>query len=127
MKQLNISNKTLSAWLIIVLILSIFPSKYIPVTHIKFSDLAVHFVLYTITGALFFIVFRKSRFSVLKMHPALLSILLAALYGLGMEVAQRFSSSRTFSLEDVIANTIGAIAGVSILTILTSKAKYQKL
>ncbi len=118
-KRTRSYSSTLSAWLLIVFMLSIFPSKYIPEINITFSDLVVHFVLYAVTGSMFFIVFRKSGFSVLKTHPALMAILLAALYGLGMEVAQIFSPGRTFSLWDVAANTFGAVFAVSILTILT--------
>lgn len=126
-KRTRSYSRTLSAWLFIVFMLSIFPSRYIPGIKIAFSDLAVHFVLYAVTGSMFFIVFKMSRFSVLKTHPALMAILLAALYGLGMEVAQIFSPGRTFSLWDVAANTIGAIFAVSILAISTRKTKFPRL
>jgi VanZ family protein len=107
------TNKALYVWLITVLALSIYPIKgAIKVQH---SDLVAHFILYAVTGALFYIAFRESRFGLLNRSPAVLAILLASLYGFGMEVAQYYVPRRNFSISDSLANTLGAVIAVSLL------------
>ena len=109
------TSKALYVWLVMVLLLSTFPSTMLPDLDIEFSDLFVHFILYAITGALFYVVFRESRFKILNRAPALNAIALAAAYGFGMEVAQFYIPGRSFSYADALANALGAMAAVSLL------------
>ncbi len=114
-------SKALYMWLITVLALSTYPDAMIPDMGIEFSDLVVHFILYFVTGALFFVVFRESRFSALNRAPALLSIALAAAYGFVMEVAQYYVPGRSYSLADAAANTLGATAAVILMVQITNR------
>ena len=109
------SSKALYVWLVTVLVLSTYPNGFLPDIQIKFSDLMVHFILYAVTGALFYVVFKESSFGFLNKYPARLAVSLAALYGFGMEVAQFYIPTRSFSFADAAANALGAAVAVSIL------------
>lgn len=102
--------KKVVAWLLIVLVLSVYPfgSTGAP----EFTDKVLHFIIYAITAALFFTVFRD-RWPLLTALYA--SAALAAGYGLLMEVLQIFVDGRGFSVGDIIANALGAtLAGAFI-------------
>ncbi len=113
------TSKALYACLVTVLLLSTVPGSLTPNVDIEFSDLVVHFIMYSVMGALFFIEFRKSRVSALNRTPALLAVALAALYGFAMEVAQYYIPGRHFSLADAAANSLGALAAVILMDQLT--------
>ncbi len=117
------TSRALYVWLVTVLVISTYPSAFIPAIHIRFSDLLAHFILYAVTGSLFYVVFKESRFGFLSKSPALLAVGLAALYGFGMEVAQFYLPTRSFSLADSAANTLGAAVAVSTLVYLTRSNK----
>jgi VanZ family protein len=82
-------------------------------------DKIIHFVLYGIAAMLFFRVFR-SKISLPK--SAVLSISLASMYGLAMEILQYALPWRKFSLFDEVANIIGA----SLFGILYCLREYQR-
>lgn len=73
-------------------------------------DKLIHFGLF---GA--FVFLWGSYYSPKNKYPQarllLTLILLASSYGLGMEYYQRYFTNRSFSLWDVLADTIGSIAG----------------
>ena len=117
------TSRALYVWLVTVLVISTYPSDFFPDILIEFSDLMVHFILYAVTGALFYVVFKESSFGFLNKHPALLAVSLAALYGFGMEVAQFYIPTRSFSLADSAANALGAAVAVSILVYLTRRTR----
>ena len=80
------------------------PVKGIQTKHL--SDTAIHFVLYGIT-AIIFIRSLRSKTSIIK--SAILSIILASLYGLAIEVLQSAMPWRECSFSDVMANLSGSI------------------
>ena len=66
----------------------------------------------------------KERIRPFSMKKALvLSVLLASGYGLLMEAAQGFTSSRNFSLWDALANTLGASAGAVYIIYVNSRRR----
>jgi len=71
------------------------PAKY---------DKIGHFFLYLITSSLFYIAFKR-KFSRVLLYAVLFSVL----YGTLMELLQMLVPERSFSFEDIIANTFGAI------------------
>jgi VanZ family protein len=104
-------------WLLIILLFSIEPIGG-PKTGFPI-DKIVHFVVYGITAVLFFRVF-MSRMSLSK--SAVLSISLASMYGLAMELLQYTLPWRKFSLFDEVANIIGA----SLFGILYCLREYHR-
>jgi VanZ family protein len=90
-------------WLSIVLLLSIIQTEGLPTGHPR--DKVIHFIIYGITAILFLRVLR-SRTSLIR--STALSIILASVFGLAMELLQSVLPWREFSLADELANIGGA-------------------
>jgi VanZ family protein len=91
-------------WLFVVLLLSIMPSGGLQ-TELPL-DKIIHFIIYGITSIILFRVL-KLRMSVIK--ATVLSIGIASLYGLAMELLQSQLPWRECSFLDEVANISGAI------------------
>lgn len=55
-----------------------------------------------------------------------LAMILAILVGIGIEVAQYFSSNRYFSFNDIVADSSGAVAGWIVALIVTAVVTRRK-
>jgi len=90
-------------WLLIILLFSIIPTRGLQTGHP--SDKIVHFVIYGIQAVIFF---RVLKLKVSLSKTIILSISLASIYGLAMELLQLVLPWRKFSFSDEIANVSGA-------------------
>lgn len=99
-------------WLVIVAYLSLAsdPASMMPEKYDKVG----HFFLYLITSSLFYIVFKR-KFRRVLLHAVLFSMF----YGTLMELLQVLVPKRSFSFEDIIANTSGAIGFLIMARFLT--------
>lgn len=96
----------LISWLLIVLILSIIP---VPETDIgsKGLDKVVHFTIYGITALLFYkLLYNMGGPGII----GLISVVIASLYGLIIEIIQSLIPYRSFSVSDILSNFLGAAA-----------------
>jgi VanZ family protein len=102
-------------WILLILFLCTLPSKDVP----KVSwfdklpiDKIVHFCLWG--GTVFFLsigYFRQHR-RITNLNLVIFA-LLAALYGLAIELIQKYiATSRSFEWDDLLADTLGAFAGI---------------
>lgn len=100
-------------WLLIVLILSIIP---VPETDVGPKDLdkVVHFVIYGITALLFWRFLHNMEGCGMI---GLISVAFASLYGILIEIIQSLLPYRSFSVGDIVSNTLGAIAFVILSSI----------
>ena len=105
-------------WLSLVLLLSVVPTRGLQTGYP--IDKVAHFVMYGITAIMFL---RVLRFKASLTKSIVLSISLASLYGLVIELIQSAIPWRECSLADMIANFSGAVF-FSILYAL--KAFYRK-
>ncbi|MBI5187938.1 MAG: VanZ family protein [Nitrospirae bacterium] len=105
-------------WMIIVTYLSLTsePVPGMPERYDKFG----HFFLYLITSSLFYIVFKKKFRRVL-----LYAVLFSVLYGTIMELLQVLIPERSFSFEDITANTSGAIGFLILAKFLTGSSREK--
>lgn len=106
--------KTIIIWLFTVLVISLYPEKRQFAFH--GADKALHFMIYAITCALFFVVLRdrlKGQF----WRALIISVVLSSAYGLLMEIAQGLVKARNFSLWDALANSVGALATAALLVV----------
>lgn len=116
--------KPLVLWLTMLAVISLYPFHSTP--SISYADKVLHFLLYAITCALFYSVIRtSSRNERLRKGalPLVLSFVLASAFGLAMEVAQHFAGTRSFSLWDQAANTLGALAAVVYIRFVAARKR----
>lgn len=108
--------KTTLIWLGMVLVLSVYPMQ--SGVQVGYADKLIHAFIYAVTCLLFysFLKTRTGRWALL------LSVILAAGYGLLMEIAQGFTDHRSFSGFDALANLVGAAAAaLYIRTVMLRK------
>lgn len=106
--------KTIAIWLFMVLIISLYPEKRQFMVY--GADKALHFLIYAITCALFFVVIRdrmKGQF----WRALVIAVVLSSVYGLLMEMVQGLVKVRQFSLWDAVANSLGATATAVFLAV----------
>ena len=96
-------------WFGIIMIASVMPVSG-PKTDLP-ADKIVHFVFYGMTSIL---LFRHSIKKTTLNRAFYTSVAFASIYGASMEVVQYFIPYRSFSLGDMAANTLGAIAGCAL-------------
>lgn len=102
-------------WILLVLYLCTLPGKDIP--RISFFDKLpidklVHFAMFGCTVLLLCIGYYRQKKHISRLTLFLIT-LFAAFYGLAIEFIQKyFTVSRSFDMNDVAADTLGAIAGV---------------
>jgi len=79
---------------------------------VSFSDKILHFTAYALLGILFFRALRTLAIRKRTRLTALLSVMLASLYGLSDEIHQYFVPLRHADMLDWLADVIGSICGV---------------
>lgn len=92
-------------WLIIIFVLSVIPVPG-PKTAMP-VDKVEHFIIYGLTAVFFY---RYLRPKTIKAKAGFESVAIASAYGAAIEVVQYFLPYRSFSLGDIAANTLGALA-----------------
>jgi VanZ family protein len=90
------------------------PEEHLPfVTHL--SDKVLHAVEYAVLGALCYRALRGSGNDVWRQQAIPAAILLASLYGVSDEVHQAFVPFRDSNWLDWVADTVGAVIGVTVM------------
>jgi VanZ family protein len=107
--------KLLLTWLAIVFVLSVYPFEDSGIYVYSPYDKVFHFVVYAITTLLLYRVLRDSRKGFWERWALTSALVIAAAYGLAMEIAQEVFGSRTFSLWDEAANIMGALSALIII------------
>ncbi|MFB6455695.1 VanZ family protein [Chitinophaga sp. Hz27] len=117
------------AWLVLIMVLCTLPGRDIP-TNSFFEkvhfDKFVHFGLF---GGIVFFLSLAIWWQRKKISPALLLlfVVFAAAYGLAIEFIQKYyAEGRSFDMYDVLADTIGAIAGIWVFRIFISIWEKRK-
>jgi VanZ family protein len=104
--------KPLFLWLVMVFVLSVYPFEDTEIYEFPHADKVGHFVLYAITGTLLYNVLKGSGRGFPGRWALPLAVVLASVYGLGMEAAQDIVGYRDFSLLDGAVNALGALCAV---------------
>ncbi len=90
------------------------PEDHVPfVTY--FSDKVLHAGEYAVLGALCYRALRGSGHDVWRQQAIPAAILLASLYGVSDEVHQAFVPFRDSNWLDWVADTVGAVIGVTVM------------
>lgn len=116
---------------ILIFILSSIPGNLFPNVDFKLSDKVVHFLIYFVLAITFYISLKnQGSSSFITRHSFFLSIIFTSLYGALDEFHQYFVPNRTCDFFDFIANSIGAVAAITIIFIILkskSKEKFNKI
>ena len=115
--------KVVFLWLLMVLVLSVISFNGSIRGRVPHAEQIFHFTIYAITSALFYTEFLRSKRHLLRKNAMILAFLLAAGYGVLMEVIQLYTSSRRFSLLDIEFNALGAAIGLVIVLFLRGRKK----
>ena len=92
-------------WFSFVLLLSVIPTKDVPTGHP--TDKIIHFIIYGITAIL---LMKNLRSKMSLKKSAVLSLTVASLFGLIIELIQAAIPWRECSFSDMIANVAGAVS-----------------
>ncbi|MBR2200596.1 MAG: VanZ family protein [Bacteroidales bacterium] len=103
--------------LIMLLATTMKPGDEMPKIEIPYMDKIVHFGIFGVLG--FLITYEKRR-------ADLLTLALCAAFGAAIEVIQSFLPWRSFEWADMLADTLGALAGLLVGKWLISFAKSRK-
>ena len=112
--------KTLTIlWILVILILTFTPGPNIPPLPqwnlISFDT----FVHATVFGILVFLMTntfqRKKARDIFFNYPIVTSVLISTVFGVLIEIFQPYVPGRTFSYQDMVSDTIGAVLGVAIV------------
>ena len=76
-------------------------------------DKLVHLVVYGVLGLFFLLPLAGGRLSGVSLRSCASAVVLALIYGISDEVHQAFTPDRTPDVMDVVADTVGAAAGVA--------------
>ncbi len=101
-------------WAILIFIISVAPSQTFP--DIEFQlisvDKLVHAFVYAVLVFFMIIGFQKQHtYLKLRLMSIRLAIAIGTAYGVLIEIIQMLLPNRYFALDDMVANTIGAVVG----------------
>ncbi|MDR3610846.1 MAG: VanZ family protein [Ignavibacteriaceae bacterium] len=103
-------------WLLILTLTSL-PGYDVP--DVKINDKIEHLMAFGGLGFLLNLSLRiQNKFTLIKKHPAISTILIVSAYAAFDELHQLFIPERTCDILDWTADTIGVIIGVILMTIL---------
>jgi VanZ family protein len=112
--------KTLTIlWILVILVLTFTPGPNIPPLPkwdiISFDS----FVHATIFGLLVFLMAnafaRKKNKDIFFSYPIITSVVISIVFGILIEIFQPFVPGRTFSYQDMVSDSVGAILGIFAL------------
>jgi VanZ family protein len=98
----------------------IFAASSVPGTQLPghLWDKLVHLLVYALLGILFMLPLARGRWRGVTVKVALAAVVLSLLYGISDEVHQAFTPNRTPDIMDVVADTLGAAAGVAAVVLV---------
>ncbi len=101
------------AWAILILVLSFLPGRNLPNVQIVALDKLVHFIFYLLLFVFTMYGWRRQlQITLLRKVPIALVWLACILFGIAIEVCQEvFTADRHFDWLDIMANSMGALAG----------------
>ena len=120
------------SWVLFITLLSLFSFSGMELDkgkiEIPFADKITHFVFYLIFSILACLFFRERSKGKIHMGRAIgYSALIAIIYGIFIEILQHtVTVDRMAEFGDILANTIGTIAGVGLIWWYFSKERQLK-
>ena len=108
-------------WTGLILFFCLENAKDIPQINIPYIDKVVHIIFHFVFTTLWFLYFKKKLSSSNNVQPLIWSFVFSLLFGISIELMQQYVTlTRSADIIDVLANTLGAILAVLVITILNS-------
>ncbi|MEX0359540.1 VanZ family protein [Flagellimonas sp.] len=130
MLKKNIYTVLFIGWVLFLTTLSLFSFSGLDTGSIRipYADKITHFIFYLIFGVLACLMLREKTQGQMELGKAMQWALIAAItYGIIIEVLQyALTQDRMAELGDVVANTLGAFAGVLLIKWYFSKERPLK-
>lgn len=106
----------------------IFAASSVPGTLLpgRLWDKLVHFTVYAALGVLFMLPLTRGRLSNVTLRTAIGALALSALYGISDELHQLFTPNRSSDPMDVLADTLGAAAGI-LFVVLVARVVLERI
>ena len=102
-------------WILLILLLGLSPGDAMPDTNVwdfLSFDKVAHFFMFSVLSFLLIIGFTKQyTFKFVKYNAQALAISFSILYGILIDLGQALVPGRFLEFADLLANTIGALAG----------------
>jgi VanZ family protein len=109
-------------WSLVVLVLTLIPGSAIPEVGIFQADKLVHFFIFGVLMILSSYAIKKTAGTKgIFLNPLLISSLYSVGFGVMIEFIQKFVPGRSFSLADMLANTVGVGLGYLIFIFLKKR------
>jgi VanZ family protein len=108
-------------WALFILILTLSPGSAVPEVRIVGIDKAVHFFLFGVLMLLTLWEFLKNKKQEVPDNLFPLSFSLCIGYGIMIEFIQIYIPGRSFSVYDMMANTLGVLMGFLIFRLMKKK------
>jgi VanZ family protein len=104
-------------WSVVVLVLTLIPGEVVPDVDIVNIDKVVHFFIFGVLMiATAYGLLKTAAVKGYPAKPVLIATLYSISFGIAIEFIQRFVPGRSFSVFDMIANTIGV--GIGYLVVM---------
>jgi VanZ family protein len=86
-------------------------------------DKLAHLIVYAVLGVFFMLPLAGGRLSGATLRAAAIAVALSLLYGVSDELHQALVPNRTPDVMDVVADTVGATAGVVLVLVFRAAAE----
>lgn len=111
-------------WAIIIMVITLIPGTTSANITSSLTDKTVHFGMFLVLCLLMSIgLSKQNRLSSVRYNAGKVSILVSIGYGLLIEIVQFLLPYRSFSMQDLLADSAGVLAGYGIFHIIY---KYNK-
>lgn len=113
-------------WFVLILVLSFLSGKDLPEVGILQFDKFVHVIFYLLLFVFTFVGWKKqSQFKMLQSVSGVFMFILCSVFGVLIECGQGlFTADRYFDMYDALANSIGALAGLTTLPFLKTYFRF---
>jgi VanZ family protein len=109
-------------WSVVVLVLTLIPGSAIPEVGIFQVDKLVHFFIFGVLMILSsYALYKKSEIQGRPLNPLLITAIYSVSFGITIEFIQKFVPGRSFSLADMVANSIGVGLGYIVFVFLRKR------
>jgi VanZ family protein len=107
-----------ASYMALIWFLSSVSLRFPVVSELPFKDKGIHFVEYGVLGVLTSFALTRTFPAITRIFTASLAIFLTVMWGVLDEIHQAFVPGRTSQVDDVIADSLGALCGTALFVLV---------